>query len=499
MLPDHKVFGVISLGIMSAITQADTLINVRKTDVQGTWEGWGASLCWWGKGIGQSQYEETYVDLLYTLNHQMLLKQNVPGLGLSIARYNLGGGGNYDTVNGMTERRPDRLPWYKDIDGYWVKPDSTNPISDAFDWSRDANQRSVLTQIQKRKGVIEFFANAPMWWMTNERSSAGGNLEAQNYEKFATYLAIATHRAITHWKVPVVSISPFNEPSAGWWNYPKDQEGCNLSTEAQAQILVHLRRQLDLRGLNSVQIAASDENSMSEAIATYEFFKKSPCMKEESGVFVADLIDRINVHSYRGLDYWRDNSVRERLRESADGKSIWMSEVGDGDGAGMALAQTITEDINYLQASAWIYWQPIEAASGWGLLNAQFGSSADEHSPNRGKPLHIYKKYYSFAQFTRYIRPGFRIIRTNNKDTICAYDGKNKRLILVTVNYGKPQQIKILLSGLASKESKAALVVTNTEGPKQLSKESVAIKGDSLSFQADSNSIYTVLVDRVSL
>ena len=50
-------------------------------------EGWGTSICWWGNIIGKypDQARDSIMDLLFDTSN---------GLGLSIIRYNIGGGDN---------------------------------------------------------------------------------------------------------------------------------------------------------------------------------------------------------------------------------------------------------------------------------------------------------------------------------------------------------------------------------------------------------------------
>lgn len=50
-------------------------------------EGWGTSICWWGNIVGKypQQSRDSIIDLLFDTTN---------GLGLSIVRYNIGGGDN---------------------------------------------------------------------------------------------------------------------------------------------------------------------------------------------------------------------------------------------------------------------------------------------------------------------------------------------------------------------------------------------------------------------
>src|SRR5271169_5290461 len=53
----------------------------------GPWEGWGTSLCWWAKGLGD---RDDIADLLFTTKAVDFNGQKLPGLGLNFARYNVG-------------------------------------------------------------------------------------------------------------------------------------------------------------------------------------------------------------------------------------------------------------------------------------------------------------------------------------------------------------------------------------------------------------------------
>eukprot|EP00971_Amphidinium_carterae_P271692 5391277-Amphidinium_carterae.1 len=71
-----------------------------------------------------------------------------------------------------------------------------------------------------------------------------------------------------------------------------------------------------------------------------------------------------------------------------------------------ALGYASTEDLHYLEPSAWCYWQPVEHRSPWGLVEAHF-------SPNGSRSMAMpYPKHYVFAHFTRFLRPGMQMLRS---------------------------------------------------------------------------------------
>ncbi len=485
--------------------QAQYTMKVDKTDNRGIWQGWGCSLAWWAHAVGGKNYQNLYADLFFTRKNVSYLDQKLPGLGFNIVRYNLGGGGYGDAIGDTQEVMSPQMPWHRDINGFWLHWNDKNPDSKSWDWKRDSAQRSLLQAALKR-GVnhVEMFSNAPMWWMMDSKSSAGGNLQSWNNGDFALYLATVAKHARDEWKIPIDTIEPFNEPSAGWWNYPKNQEGANVKREQQNEILPLLRAELNKRGLQDVKIAASDENSMNAAYDTLKYFKEHDTAK---------FVDQVNVHAYSGLEPWRDNKWREKLRDYVGDKTLWMSEVGDNEGGGMKMAQTIFEDINFLRPTAWVYWQPLEPASPWGLVNAEFGKDAND--PETGKPKWVYTKYYVMAQLSRFLRPGMELIGSNDHNSIVAYD-KNKRLLtILTLNYGNAQPIEYDLSDLKSAGHRGEITVTNTASILSGDGKNVSANGDGIykvfhtspiivqnkkiAIEATANTIYSLVVNDVEL
>lgn len=78
-------------------------ITIDPTQSFGVWEGWGTSLAWWANCYGQ---RDDLADAFFTLNdvqydpnadpanktrRRRSTAETIPGLGLTIARYNIGG------------------------------------------------------------------------------------------------------------------------------------------------------------------------------------------------------------------------------------------------------------------------------------------------------------------------------------------------------------------------------------------------------------------------
>ncbi|KAJ3085375.1 hypothetical protein HK102_000062 [Quaeritorhiza haematococci] len=561
-----------------------TCIQIH-TDNKGRWEGWGTSLAWWANSAGRSSFQQWYVDLFFSLqenlpavpthagnnNHNSPSKgdeHGLPGLGLNIVRYNIGGGGREGDNPIRPEKRPHSIPAYRHIEGFWVAKHHNDhkdvdgpamaenktpaspphpPDTEVWDWLRDSNQLSLLlaacqqtrTTLDKDRPAtspsithVEFFSNAPEWWMMDTLSSAGGRLAPPYRRDFARYLAQVTKYALDNWdlKIPhtCISLSPFNEPSAGWWNYPKNQEGCNMSRQEQCEILGYVREELDSCGLESVTIAASDENTVRSALKTLEYFKEQTQTVSGRSVRVSDLIGKVNVHAYEnGTNPCRDNKGRQALREAVSpSQKIWMSECGDNDGSGMNLAQTIVEDINHLRPCAWVYWQPLEPPSsgGWGLINGHCDVPLDGISESkRAQPTFVQNKFFVFAQFTRFIRPGFVILGSSDDYSVVAYDSDSRRLVIVTVvlarrpkptgwifvpkiktNANKKKKRRLVDYDLRAMShvgcsSASVFMTSGHDHAVRLKKSIVRVSEKSCSFEIEKNAVYTTVFEDITL
>ena len=402
------------------------------------WSGWGCSLSWLGKALGCSREAESWADLLFSTRDVPVsglwphfagpyMPSAVPGLGLSIARYNVGGCGRPEEQTGHPYGGSKVRGWFALIEGF-------QPVAGGeFDWTRDEGQRNFL-HLAVERGVdqVELFANAPMWWMSNSGSSFGGSLAQP--DEFANYLGEVASQARSGWGVPVRSVAPFNEPSADWWMFPHDQEGCKVNSSQQARVIAKLRDELDQRGLSDVVIAASDENRPDQAIRTWQELGKAD-VAGPSGSYDS-YVGCLNVHAYDGLEPWleaRHRGFRSALRRVATvaGVPLCVSEHGNGDSSGVTLAQVILEDLHYLQPASWCYWQPVEHHSSWGLVEADFGDAPSQEPRAADLP---HPKYYIFAHFTRFIRRGMVMLHCSEPWAAASFAPEENSIAAVITN-----------------------------------------------------------------
>ncbi|MFI6352057.1 beta-1,6-galactanase [Streptomyces sp. NPDC050743] len=406
--------GILGSALATGTARADATISVNPSTAYGTWEGWGTSLAWWANVFGA---RDDFADIFFTTKTTTYGGTALPGLGLNIARYNLGAC-SWNSVGGESMAASPDIPSFKQIEGYWQDWTNEDPASSSWKWTADAAQRAMLQKATQRGAISELFANSPMWWMClnhnpSGASGGGNNLQSWNYRQHASHLASVALYAKQNWGVTFTTVEAFNEPSSSWWTATGTQEGCHMDATVQAAVLPYLRSELNKRGLTATRISASDETSYDLARTTWNSFSST----------TKGYVDRVNVHGYQGSGGRRDLLYTDVVTTA--GKALWNSETGDGDATGLTLAGNLLYDFRWLHPTAWVYWQVMDPSAGWATIAYDAGTL---------QPGAVQTKYYVLAQFTRHIRPGMTILDTGASYAAAALDRQAKRLVIVAAN-----------------------------------------------------------------
>lgn len=431
--------------------------------------GWGTSLAWWGNAIGlwsDTTKKNEIMDLIFDEN---------TGLGLNIARYNIGGG-----ENPSHEHMRDKA----EIDGY-------QPSEGVWDWTADSSQRWILDQaIARGVDTIEAFSNAPPYWMTYSQCAAGStfgnnNLKDNYYDDFAEYITEVIKHFKDNWGITFDTVAPLNEPISTWWKSSNNQEGCHFDRDKQNLLINLVGEKLTLKGLDTT-ISVPEEYNINDTITSYNAF-------DSSG---KSYITQINTHTYKG-----DNRVGLLGTALAEGKKLWVSEVGAGGSAShdhndmtsvIDLSNQITKDLKELQPDAWVYWQVVEDEAGdhnWGLIHANFSGIED---------YWVTKQYYGMANYSKFIRPGYKIIDVNNTNILATLDNNTNKLVCVVTNGGSSDATyNIDLSKFNSIGSTATPYRTSqNENLAQLS--DITVVNNHLEVTAKANSVTTYVINNAT-
>lgn len=457
----------------------------------GRFEGWGTSLCWWANRVG-------YSDKMTQQAAELFFSED--GLGLDIARYNVGGGD--DPAHTHITRSDSKVPGY--ATGF---DDSGNLI---YDWTADQNQRNIAIAAKAANSDLYFegFSNSPPYFMTNSGCSSGSvdkitdNLKSDQYDNFAKYIADVTKHFKDEWGIEFESYSPMNEPDTNYWGANSNkQEGCHYDPGAsQSKMIVATRAALDNAGLNDVIVAGMDETSIDSSV------KNLDKLTDEA----KNALGRIDTHSYSG-------SKRAQLKDKAVSmnKTLWMSEVDQGGKAGvnagnmsmgLNLANNILADMNGMQPAAWVMWDIVDKHK-----DSKFSGEEEAFLDQNGtlwgvgmanhdtETIELTQKYYVFGQFTKYINPGDTIIASSDR-TLAAYNKDTGAVKIVAVNdSGSAKDYTFDMSAFSKTGTKAKVIRTSgafNGGENWAELEDADVADKMFNYELPANSVTTFVVEQ---
>lgn len=452
-------------GLLTHAAETRT-VHLQRPDEGSVFDGWGTSLCWFANAVGRwpEPQRSEIADALFSNG----------GLGLTVVRYNIGGGENPDHHH---------MPWFRQMEGF-------KSAEGVWNWNADPGQRWMLEAAIKRgANRLEAFSNSPPYSMTLSQCTSGGpdpnidNLDPKQETAFAEYLAQVVKHFRTAWGIQFDTLEPMNEPYTDYWRANGNQEGCHFERSSQARLIQRLRAVLDQHDLETVKISAADETNYDRAIGTWESYdaKTRSCVAQ------------INAHAYATE---RRTELRALARSS--GKPLVMSEVDGSDSTehdhaaiepALVLAGRIVDDFRDLQPLRWVVWQAVEDEAGhnWGLIHADLRGNSHVWT--------LTKKYHAMGNFSKFIRPGAVFVKCDATDTVATYEPSRRVLVIVTRNATPADEtIAYDLAPFGSGSLKVDVYRTSpTENLTKLSSE--AVTNGRFSATARAQSITTYVVD----
>ena len=467
-----RAFLFLLLCLMVSPLKADRL-SVSSEPVIPGWEGWGVSLCWWAGQCGKWDEEKLDEIIDWLVSPE--------GLGCNLFRYNIGGGedplNSHCTPHHMAQGKGLRA----EMEGFTDFP------GDRYHWERDSAQRRVMLRIREKRpdAVFEAFSNTPPYYMTASGCVAGNadgakdNLRPECYEAFARYLVDVCRYYKDRFGIEFKTLEPFNESMTNYWYRNGSQEGCHFDVQSQIKFLRILSPILQQSGLSTV-ISASDETCLAHSIEALQAYR-------DAGVL--DLVGQWNTHTYGGTD---DERSRLSSLVGEAGKPLWMSETGSG-GQGiegnLRMAQRLFDDVRLLRPRAWFDWQYMEERSDqWCTIQGNF----------RDQTFRRVKNYYVRQQCTRFIRPGYDILRTDSPQLLAAASAARDTLVLVLLGGDSTSSHSIDLAFLTGMGRRYAVETYRTSETEDMLPVPTAARlhRHTLSVELPRQSITTVLIRR---
>ncbi len=438
-------------GNLATASPAGLTITVHAAERRQTIRSFGASDCWSIQHIGlwPDAKRNAIADLLFQTD---LDANNRPrGIGLSLWRFNLGGGSSRQTKI--------RLPWRR-ADCFFDETFSP------YDWSRCEGQRWFL-QAAKARGVEQFLAfvvSPPINMTKNGRgycdTSVGStNLDPKNHGPFSTYLAdvMAHFRDVE--KIDFAYLSPLNEPQWDW--NARSQEGCRYSNADIKQLVDALHPALQKRNLKT-QILLGEAGAINHLYEDYEQTGNQidQFFDPDSGLYLGNQLARaISAHSY-----WTDTpasglvSTRRLLRQKLDeypGLEYAMTEyciLGSygprrdlGIDPALYIARTIHYDLTVAEANSWQWWLGVSPH------NYKDGLVYVDKDQSDGA-YYTSKILWAMGNFSRFLRPGAVRLGTARSDNappedtteglmVSAYRHDDGTVVLVLVNWSSKENL----------------------------------------------------------
>ena len=379
-----------------------------------TMTGWGASSAWWSQTVPtDSAAQQQLASALYSES----------GLGLTIYRYNIGGGsaelGEEDGVYYVQERKAYSL---FDSSKYDESKTPLENFSDITKYSVEGDKNAVefmqkcVTQPGSTVEKVVVFVNSPHYLLTASGKTHGtneydSNLPEENYEAFAAYM-INCMRTLIAAGIPVTTISPVNEPQHKWGGDGSTQEGCHYEPAEAAKMVNTLYNKIEeyntaASAKLNVEISAMESGNYtsydvkSRAVEYVYELTKYPCFYE---------LDGFSVHAYgepqskeARLSYVTriKNILPEGYTPSYDMTEVCHMEGGVDAGMDSAtyVAKVIDKDLQYLGARSWTWWIAVSDYDyNDGLLYWDYYSDSTE--------ITAVKRYYAMMQYTKFVKTG---------------------------------------------------------------------------------------------
>lgn len=464
------LLGVVTAPAADAVTTDS--VQIDPASQFQTIQSWGTSLAWWAEGTGgwsSTSAKNALADALFANNN---------GIGLNAVRYDIGAGTPGDTCASQL-RLGAGIPAYERSPG-------------AYDWTVDPNQRWML-QAAKSRGanVFEAVAYSAPAYMTLNDCSAGAdtagadNLGSDEYPAYAQYLATVVQHFHDDFGVTFSSIAPFNEAVQSQWSSAGKQQAMNLGTAGQQAVVSDLQSDLAANGMTGYTgVSTADELGVSGSVSEYNALPAA----EQAGLV------QVNTHDYRA----QDGSPLYQLGVRT-GKPVSMSEWGaNGEstqiGSALDLSQHILTNEQQMHPQSWYFWQGVDGGANNGTSNDLWGLAYADISSSGNGTLTFPKRYYVMGNYSKFVRPGYRMVDNSDPNSFTAYDPSSQTAVIVATNpTTSAEQVDYDLSGFTTVGGAATPYQTDaSENLAALS--TVSLTGNHLSVSLPAQSVTTYVI-----
>jgi O-glycosyl hydrolase len=396
-------------------------------------QGFSASDCWTTNYVGKywtTDAKEGITRLLFSRE----IKDGTPqGIGLSMWRFNLGGGTAEQGSASDFADASRRSECILQADG-------------SLDWAHESGQQYFLQKAHEYgcNNIVLFSNTPPVYYTYNGKgysnNGAYSNLKSEYYDDFALYMAnVANH--FQQEGIDVGYISPVNEPQYNW--SATTQEGSGWQNSEIKKLTTELDAALTTKGLSTKillaetgnwEYAYKEESDVNRSNVIYSFFDSASPNYVGNLKHVAQVIG--------GHSYWTDNNwstlstVRRLLTDKVNkyNMQVWQTEwslLGDNydekDYPGhtaasymdiaLYMSKVIHADLTVANAASWSFWTAVDMMR-WGHKNrfllisivpagGVYGDITQSGTYSSTKTL------WTLGNYSLFIRPGYHRIALN--------------------------------------------------------------------------------------
>lgn len=426
-------------------TRVKLTIDTRK--LYQTIDHFGASDAWACQFVGNwpAETKNAIADLLFS--RDTLVGGKPKGIGLSLWRFNIGAGtAEQGEASGIRDE--------------WRRAESFLNNDDTYNWDKQAGQLWFL-QAARQRGVPEFLAftnSPPVKFTTNHKGFASNkepNLAADQYGRFAEFLARVVAGIREKTGITFQYLSPVNEPQWDWSD--GGQEGTpffnnqigGLTRALSAALLTHkLTTQINIAEAGQIDYLYATHNRPGRSDQITAFFQ--PSSSDYLGN-LANLSPAISGHSYFTTSPFatavaKRKQIAARLVQFPRLK-YWMSEyciLGDNEGEikgsgrdlgidpAIYIATVIHNDLTQANASAWHWWLALSAYNYKdGLIYVDKNKVGGQYYPS--------KMLWALGNYSQFIRPGAVRVDAvidsgSDQFLVSSYLTADQKLVTVCIN-----------------------------------------------------------------
>lgn len=381
---------------------------------------------------------------------------------------------------------------------YIIEPEKGKFVWEDANWeTKKANfdkEQIWLMNEAKKRGVTTFMSTAwsPPSWMKTNNAYEGlktGKLKTECYQDYADYLAEYVLGYKKYFDIDISYISPANEPTIA-----PEYAGC-LWTGEEYNIFVrdYLGPTFKAKDVKA-KIMMPEHMNFTESLAV-------PALNDP---VTLQYIDVVATHAY-GIG----NTVPALPVSNGKGKTIWQTEyMNQGEKLQTFKNNTMQDALRYGNLIGNMFSVPrVNAYFWWWLAASNLADGSDlirlstigtNNSTSVTGQYRIFKRFYAFGNYSRFIRPGFVMIDsdkkpTNNTFITACKDPKTNNFAIVAINNSnKPQTINFKLSDFSgSLDSVVPYRTSPNENMKKL--QNIKVINNSFTMELKPSSITTFI------